>query len=149
MPHNTKFEISVPLPLEGVIKRLEGARKEMAPKIGACTVAPDQSWFVCTVSYGSAYSVIRGQQPMGTSECKVLVETRAISVKPLIITAIGLVAIIILLDIFVLHPKAVWEWFSTPILIVAFVAISALFIPFSMQVLDRFIRETVLNDPEP
>lgn len=71
-----KIEINVPLPLDGVIERLEAARKEMAPKIGTCTAAPDKSWFVCSVSYGYVYALLRGHQQEKSGESKILVETR-------------------------------------------------------------------------
>ena len=143
-----KFEIDVPLPLDGVIERLEAARKEMAPKIGTCTVAPDKSWFVCTVSYGQAYALLRGQQQETTNDSKILVETRIAPIKPLIATTVILVFLSILLDAFVIHPKAAWEWLCAPVFIMVLVSIPMLLVPLSKQVLDRFIRDTLLNDAQ-
>lgn len=149
MRNNTQnFEIDVPLSLDDIVKRLEAAKREMAPEIGACKVAPDKSGFVCTLSYGSAHALLKAQQLAQDSRVKVLVETRGLSLKPQIAIGGILIATCVLLNVFFVHPKGLWEWLSSPICIAIFVAIQVLFVPLSKQVLERFVRVTILSDPQ-
>uniref|UniRef100_UPI000C08FA20 hypothetical protein n=1 Tax=Enterococcus faecium TaxID=1352 RepID=UPI000C08FA20 len=138
----------VPLSLDDIVKRLAAAKKEMAPEIGACEVAPDKSLFVCTLSYGSARALLKAQQLAQDSHVKVLVETRGRSLKPQIAIGCILIAVCVLLDVFFVHPKGLWEWLFGPICIALFVAIQVLFVPLSKQVLERFVRDIILSDPQ-
>ncbi len=75
-----KFEITVPLPPAMVIKRLEEARKKMAPKIGTLSTPSDRAAFTCRIDLANAFALLNGI-PQGNGEStKVLVEIESFNI---------------------------------------------------------------------
>ncbi len=146
-----KFEITVPLPPEMVIKRLEAARKEMAPKIGPCTPAVDKSSFICQIDYANAWAYVKGSPTANGTETKVFIDVHAFGfwTSPFYL---GGIIVLALLGVQVLaviaRPKTVFGWLSVPLYMLAWVLIQSLLAVFAKHVLNRFVRDTLLNETQ-
>jgi hypothetical protein len=145
-----KFEITVPLPLERVIKRIEAARKQMAPAIGPCISTKDLSSFTCRLDYFSTYALLKATAMPDNDETKVLVEIddRRVGNMPIgIVTAIACLLFQLPLCAMVyMSPHRNWLFIVALIIIPA--GLLLLFMPFSKHVLSRFVHDILLNDTQ-
>ncbi len=144
-----KFEITVPLPLEMVIERVEAARKPRAPRIGPCTTTIDQSEFTWKLDYPNAYALLKASGRENGTHVFVEIHGSTVFTEPLgIATVLGILLFSVLFNAFVIHAKTSWEWLSCPIFIIILISIQLLLVPFSKHVLSGYIRDTLNNDTE-
>jgi hypothetical protein len=133
------------------MKRLEAARKEMAPKIGTCVASNDKSSsFVCRIDYGSADASVKAQATANGKGTKVFIEIKTLNVFATPIGIIGVIAILLIgfiIEVF-LHPKTIWDWFYIPGCTLIYPCLYILLMPLSKHVLSRFIHDTLLDDSE-